>query len=47
MPDSAYTTIKNKILAVYMDGSFIRREMDNKSDLDILIIVKKSKDLDL
>ena len=31
---------KNKIVAIYIKGSFVRREMNKKSDVDIVPIVK-------
>ncbi len=34
---------KNKILAIYVGGSFIRREMTQKSDVDTWTIVKDNK----
>jgi predicted nucleotidyltransferase len=36
---------KDKIMAIYVKGSFIRREMNERSDVDILTIVKDSRDL--
>jgi predicted nucleotidyltransferase len=34
---------KEKIVAIYVKGSFVRREMDEKSDVDTAIILKESK----
>ena len=36
---------KNKIIAMYVGGSFVRREMNKKSDVDIWVIVKDVKTL--
>lgn len=37
---------KDKIVSIYVKGSFVRRELNKNSDVDIMVIVKKSKDLD-
>lgn len=34
---------KNKLVAIYIKGSFVRREMNNKSDVDIVPIVTENK----
>jgi predicted nucleotidyltransferase len=34
---------KEKIVAIYVGGSFVRRELNNKSDVDIWVILKDSK----
>jgi predicted nucleotidyltransferase len=34
---------KKEIFAIYVMGSFVRREMNNKSDVDIMVVVKNSK----
>jgi len=34
---------KNEIIAIYVKGSFVRREMNKKSDVDTSIILKHSK----
>jgi len=34
---------KKEIISVYVKGSFVRREMNRKSDVDIIIILVKSK----
>ena len=36
---------KTKIISLYVKGSFIRREMNKKSDLDFVLITKENKDL--
>lgn len=36
---------KKEIIAIYVKGSFVRREMNEKSDVDTLTIVKSSKTL--
>lgn len=33
---------KEEVMSIYVKGSFIRREMNKKSDLDIVLILKKS-----
>lgn len=34
---------KEEIVSIYVKGSFVRREMNKKSDVDLLIILKRSK----
>jgi predicted nucleotidyltransferase len=34
---------KEKIVAIYAGGSFVRREMNNKSDVDLWVILKDSR----
>jgi predicted nucleotidyltransferase len=34
---------KDKIIAIYVKGSFVRREMNKKSDVDTITILKESK----
>lgn len=34
---------KKEIIAIYVKGSFVRREMNNKSDVDTVTILRKSK----
>ena len=34
---------KDKIISIYAGGSFIRRDMNENSDVDILVVVKESK----
>lgn len=36
---------KEEIVSIYVKGSFVRREMNAKSDVDIIVIVKKSVSL--
>lgn len=36
---------KESIISIYLKGSFIRREMNKKSDVDFIIIVKNNRDL--
>ena len=36
---------KEGLVSIYVKGSFVRREMNNKSDIDIMIIVEENKDM--
>ncbi len=36
---------KDKIESIYIKGSFVRREMNSKSDIDIMIVIKEDKEM--